>query len=256
MYINNVYLSPKDKRRFTVFTKHVGRGINKFNMIENGETILIAISGGKDSLALTAALSERMRWVPIKYSLVAMQIEWREFPLRDEEREAIDRYFAGLKIPLYRVRAKIFPDNYDKGFNCYICSRNRKRIIFKEAERFGIKKIALGHHLDDIVETTLINLFFRGEFSTMMPVQDFFNGKMKIIRPMCEVREKEIERIATMLRLPVVPVRCPKMGVNERNFIKRIIKEIEQRNKRVKENIYQAPWNIKENYLPLYLNQD
>ncbi len=256
MCINGVYLNPRDKRRFSVFAKHVGRGINRFNMIEEGDRILIAVSGGKDSLALAAALAERRKWVPIKYSLSAMQIEWREFPLKDGERRAIDRYFESLRIPLYRVKAKIFPDSYEKEFNCYICSRNRKRIIFSEAEKFGIKKIALGHHMDDIVETTLINLLFRGEFSTMMPVQEFFGGRMKIIRPMCEVKEGEIDRIATILKLPVVPVRCPKMGINERNFIRSIIREIERKNKRVKENIYQAPWNIKKEYLPLYLNEE
>ncbi len=256
MCINGVYLSPGDKKRFTIFTKHVGRGINKFNMIKDGDKILLAVSGGKDSLALAAALAERKKWVPLNYSLTAMQIEWSEFPLEAEEKRAIDRYFEGLGIPLYRVKAKIFPESYKKEFNCYICSRNRKRIVFNEAEKFGIKKIALGHHLDDIVETTLINLFFRGEFSTMMPVQEFFNGKMQIIRPMCEVKEGEIDRVARILKLPVVPVRCPKMGVNERNFIKDIIKELERKNKRVRENIYQAPWKIKEEYLPRYLNQE
>ncbi len=256
MHIGKVLLSPTDKKRFSVFGKHVGRGINRFNMIEDGDTILIGVSGGKDSLALAAVLAERRKWVPIKYSLVAMQIEWKEFPLTEEEKGAIDEYFESLNIPIHRISAKIFPENYDKPFNCYICSRNRKRIIFHEAEKFGIRKIALGHHLDDIIETTLINIFFRGEFSTMMPVQEFFKGKMTIIRPMCEVREGEINRIANILKLPVVPVRCPKMGINERNFIKEIVKMVEKRNKRVKENIYQAAWNIKEEYLPIYLNQE
>ncbi len=246
---------PAERKRIVRFIKHVGRGINRFHMIEDGDHILIGISGGKDSLALAYALSERKKWVPIDYSLTAMQIEWTEFPISREERRNLDNYFDSLRIPLIRRKAAIFPDSFNGDFNCYICSRNRKRILFDEAEELGIHKIALGHHLDDIVETTLINLFFRGEISTMMPVQDFFGGKLQIIRPMCEVPEREVERAGKILDLPVVPVRCPKGGISDRLFVKDMVKRMARKNKHVRENIYRASWNIKTDYLPLHLQE-
>jgi tRNA 2-thiocytidine biosynthesis protein TtcA len=138
-----------------------------------------------------------------------------------------------------------------KGFNCYICARNRKRILFNEAEKLGIAKIALGHSLDDIIETTLMNMFFRGEFSTMMPVQEFFGGKMKIIRPMCEVYEKEIIHFSNSCNLPIVSVDCPNKNSNQRVLMKEIMSKLLHVNKKVRDNIYRTPWNINTDYLPV-----
>ena len=243
-------LNPKNRKRLNVFVKHVGRGISRFSMIDDNDSILIGVSGGKDSLALSLALKLRQKWVPIQYNLCAVQIEWREFPFTEEEKRSIALFFQDLDIPFYTVKAHVYPSSFKHEFNCYLCSRNRKRILFNEAVKLGIKKIALGHHLDDIIETTLLNIFFRGEVSTMMPVQSFFKGKIEIIRPMCEVHEKEIKRAAEIVNLPIVPIRCPKKGVSQRNDIKEIIKQASRLNKNVKENIYHAPWHINREYLP------
>jgi tRNA 2-thiocytidine biosynthesis protein TtcA len=249
------YLSPRDRQRVNVFAKKVGRGINRFDMIEEGDRILIAVSGGKDSLALSAALAARRQWVPRHYECLALLIDWREFPLPPESLISLSDFYAGLGIPLKTIQADMMPatllEKSRKPFNCYICSRNRRRILFREAEKEGISTIALGHHLDDIVETTLLNLCFRGEFSTMMPVQKFFDGRMRIIRPMCEVEEKEIRRLMRHLSLPVCKIDCPRWQTNQRQVLKEMLKVLKRSNKRVKENIYQAPWNINRDYLPV-----
>jgi tRNA 2-thiocytidine biosynthesis protein TtcA len=238
------------EKKVTRFIKHVGRGINRFNMIGDKDRILIGASGGKDSLCLALSLSQRKKWVPISYDLHALLIDWKEYPLSAEEKDKLLAFFKTLDIPLSIVSAQMIHEVPKKGFNCYICSRNRKRILFSEAEKLGISKIALGHSLDDIIETTLMNLFFRGEFSTMMPVQEFFKGKMKIIRPMCEVYEKEIIKITKILDLPVVSVDCPNKETNQRIHMKSIISGLIRINKDVRDNIYRAPWNINTDYLP------
>ncbi len=159
------------------FSRHAGRGINRFDMIGPGDRILIGVSGGKDSLALSLALQERRKWVPIDYELFAVQVEWREYPMTDEEKAAIDGFFDGIGIPLRRIQAQIAPPTFGKKFSCYTCARNRKRILFDEATRIGARKIALGHHMDDIARTTLMNMFFHGELSTMMPGAAFLRGQ-------------------------------------------------------------------------------
>jgi tRNA 2-thiocytidine biosynthesis protein TtcA len=232
------------------FAKSVGRGIHRFDMIRPGDRILIGVSGGKDSLAMSLALVERKKWVPVEYSLFALQIEWREYPMSPAEKDPIDRFYGGLGIPFTRVQASIHPPSFRKGFNCYNCSRNRKRILFNEATRLGAGKVALGHHLDDIARTTLINLLFRSEFSTMMPVQDFFGGKLSIIRPMCEVREAEVEKVARRLRLPTVPGRCPNAEKNQRVLMADILRQVSRVDRHAVTNLYGAAWRINTEYLP------
>jgi len=232
------------------FAHRAGRGIHRFSMIVPGDKVLIGVSGGKDSLALSVALVERKKWVPVDYELFAMQVEWREYPFSEPERRAIDRFYAELGIPFRRVLASICPPTFKKKFSCYMCSRNRKRLLFDEAARIGATRIALGHHLDDIAHTTLMNLFFRGEFSTMMPVQEFFGGRLSIIRPLCEVREAEVNRLASRLSFPIVDARCPNAGKNQRLLMKEILRQASRVDRHAATNVYGAAWRINRDYLP------
>ncbi len=202
-------LTPADARLLERFSRHVGRGINRFSMIGPGDQVLIGVSGGKDSLALSLALVERRKWVPVEYELFAVQVEWREYPMTDEEKAGIDEFYEALGIPFRRIAAQIAPPTFGRKFSCYTCSRNRKRILFDEAARVGARRIALGHHMDDIARTTLMNMFFHGEVATMMPVQQFFGGALAVIRPLCEVRESEVARLPRGCSFPSLPNRCP-----------------------------------------------
>jgi tRNA 2-thiocytidine biosynthesis protein TtcA len=234
----------------TRFARSVGRGINRFDMIGPGDRILIGVSGGKDSLALSLALMERKKWVPVEYELYAVQIDWREYPATPEEKDAIDGFYAGLGHPFTRVTASIDPGTFLKPFSCYTCARNRKRILFNEAEKKGARTIALGHHMDDIARTTMLNLLFRGEFSTMMPVQKFFGGRMRIIRPMCEVREAEVAKVAARLELPTAPSRCPNADRNRRKLMADLLQQASRVDRHAVGNLYGAAWHINREYLP------
>ncbi len=243
-------LSPLERRYLERFTRHVGRGINRFDMIGPGEKVLIGVSGGKDSLAMSLALVERRKWVPVEYELCAVQVEWREYPMTDAEKLAIDSFYDRLGIPFRRVQAGIAPPTFRKKFSCYTCSRNRKRILFEEAARAGAAKIALGHHMDDMARTTLMNLLFHGEVATMMPVQRFFGGTVSLIRPLCEVRESEVARLAARLNLPTAPNRCPNADKNQRLLMKEILRMASHVNRHAVSNVYGAPWRINVDYLP------
>ena len=237
-------------RALSAFARKAGRGIHRFDMIRKGDHVLIGVSGGKDSLALCAALVERKRWVQVNYALSAAFIDWRQYPAAPEALEALRVFLDGLGIPLRIIPAHIHPPGYRKAFSCYICSRNRKRILFDEAKRLGAAKVALGHHLDDVVETTMLNLFFRGEFSTMMPVQSFFGGQLSIIRPLCEVEERDVERLARRYPLPVMAGSCPRKHLNQRILMKEILRSLSRESRQVRQNIYRAAWNINADYLP------
>ncbi len=222
------------------FIKHTGKAINTYSMIKESDTVLISASGGKDSLALALALSIRRKWLPIKYDIKAVMINWIEHPIPDEFRELLKTYFADLEIEFTILDEHQYPESFKGEFNCYLCSRNRRRILFERCEQEGMKLVAMGHHLDDLVETSMMNLCFRANFATMLPVQPFFDGKLKIIRPMIEIHESTIKRIAENYDLPVVKPVCPYDQTNVRARLKPIIRELSQIDKLTREHIYHA----------------
>ena len=134
------------------YLKTVGRGAHRFSMCKPGDTILIGISGGKDSLTLAFALALRKKMIPVKYRLQAFMIEWKEYPYTQAAKANLKDFFKQIEIPFRIKRSSIYPKSFKKKFNCYLCTRNKKRILFEQAKKMKIKKIALGHHLDDIIE--------------------------------------------------------------------------------------------------------
>jgi len=237
------------------FVKQTGRGINSFNMIKDGDKIIMGISAGKDSLAQALALSLRKKWLPIDYELRAVQIDWKEYPMSMEGRKKLEEYFEILEIPYYRYEYSMFPPSFKGDFNCYLCSRNRKRVLFDLADEWGFPKVSLGHHLDDIVDTTIMNMAFRGSYTTMLPVQEFFKGKLHIIRPMCEVPESMIRNITSFLDLPVENIGCPYKDSNLRAKVKPIVEALSEIDKNTRKHIYQSFWKSKDDFNSLKADQ-
>ena len=222
------------------FIKGVGKTINEYSMIDPGEKILIGASGGKDSLSLALALALRKKWIKDRYDMEGVMIDWVEHPVEKEALERIREYFDALSIPLTILREQQYPESFKDDFNCYLCARNRRRILFSWAEEHGEKRIALGHHLDDLVETTLMNLCFRADFSTMKPKMDFFDGKIEIIRPLIETKENVTKRIRESYDIPVVKPVCPYDQTNIRSSLKPIVSSLCHIDKLTREHIYAA----------------
>lgn len=228
------------------FFKGVGKTINRYSMIKANDRVLLGISGGKDSLSLSLALAIRKKWLPISYDLEAVMINWIEHPITDESRALLYDFFGALEIPFTIVDENMFSPGFNGEFNCYLCSRNRRRILFSIAEERGIRNIALGHHIDDQIETTIMNLALRGRFESMRAVQDFFDGKVRIIRPLIETEESTIARISERLSLPVVKAVCPFDQVNIRSKIKPIVKSLSLLDKNAKEHLYEAVLKVQD----------
>lgn len=222
------------------FIKETGKGINEFEMIKDGDTVLISASGGKDSLALSLALSIRRKWLPIDYKLKALMINWIEHPIEDEYKEKLKQYYEDLGIEFKMVDERQAPYSFKGDFNCYLCSRNRRRILFDYAAENNIRLIAMGHHLDDLVETSLMNLCFRASYDTMKPVQEFFNGKIYVIRPMIRVHENVTRRLKDMYDIPAVKPVCPYDQTNVRARLKPIVSELCHLDKLTREHIYSS----------------
>ncbi len=236
----------KPKGLFLNLLKKVGKAISDYKMIEDNDRICIAVSGGKDSLSLLRILEERKRFVPIRYDLLAVHID-TDYSCIDPE--TLKEYFRKNNYNYYIGKIEIPREESQENISCFWCSWNRRKAIFETAERFRCNKVALGHHFDDIIETILLNLFFQGEISAMSPKQELFEGKITIIRPLCYIEERLLEKFAEESKFPLSAGVCPNVANSKRTFIKNIIRDLAKIDSKVKKNIFRSIKRIKEDYL-------
>lgn len=227
----------------------MGKAIHRFGLIQEGDRILVGVSGGKDSLSLLFLLYERRKRVSISYELFPVYID---LGFGSHRAEVLKRFFEERGLSYHIEFTDIgkranSPENRENP--CFLCSWERRKRLFQLAHHFKCNKIALGHHKDDIIETFLINIFYSAEISTMLPLQPLFKGKITIIRPFALLEEKKIERFAKEMELPFSSSGCPNSGQSKRREIKDIIQALERKNKKIKGNIFRSLSNIKLDYL-------
>lgn len=241
----------KGTKLFHHLKKWMELAIMDHSMIEEGDRVLVGISGGMDSLALITLLNSPMVHVP-SFSVIAVNIDMGFDPgYSDYDRLQAHLSEKGYKYIMEKTDIGIIShSDYNRKNPCYLCSRLRRKRIFEIADSMGCNKIAFAHHRDDIIETFLINLFFGRAISTMMPSQSIFNGKMHIIRPLAYIEEWLIKKFGKESHLPVIENRCPTSKNSSRIYVKKLLAEMEQKNKDIRGNIYRALGNVKIDYLP------
>jgi len=230
---------------FYFTTKKVGKAIWDYKMLKEGDRVLLAVSGGKDSLVLLKIMKERTKFVPINYEILACYVDMG-FPWVNTD--VLKGFFEQESIP-HIIAPPPEPWHPEEPFSCFWCSWNRRKTLFNVAHDEGCTKIAFAHHMDDIIETMLLNLFFQGEISTMQPYQEMFNGELALIRPLAYVEEKDLARLAQYLRLPFVFSECPNSTTSKRRLIKGLVEELKKHNRNVKKNIFRSLRRIREEYL-------
>ncbi|RJX35074.1 MAG: tRNA 2-thiocytidine biosynthesis protein TtcA [Desulfarculus sp.] len=218
-----------------------GKAVHGWSMIHDGERVAIGLSGGKDSLSLTWLLAERRRRVPIDFSLTAFHIEMGYHTV---DHQALARFCAELGVE-FQVLPTDFgprahsPENRENS-PCFFCALHRRQELFKLAGAAGCAKLALAHHQDDIFETTLMNLFYSGSLSTMLPVQPLFKGALTIIRPLSLMSADLTRRLAQHKGLPVQPACCPSAGQSRRGRVRGLLDDLLRENRKVRANLWHA----------------
>jgi tRNA 2-thiocytidine biosynthesis protein TtcA len=243
------YLKERDKPRKkseTAISKKVGRAIGDYGMISDGDRILVAVSGGKDSLTLFKMLSQRRSFVPIRYDLVALHVD---LGYHCAHQDVLKRFFEDEGYDLVIKKIDLLKDKARHEITCFWCSWNRRKALFEAAQEIGCNKIALGHHKDDIVQTILMNLLFEGQISAMAPKQDLFEGKVAIIRPLAYVEEKEIEEWVRLSGFPLPHCTCPNAATSKRLVVKKFLNELQAISPGIKTNVFKSLQNIKKDYL-------
>ena len=228
-------------------SKKAGRAIIDFHMIEEGDRIAVAVSGGKDSVSLMHVLRHRQRISPVKFEFTAVHID---FEFEDFQSQDLADYLKTQGFSCFIEKVDSLKGERYEDIDCFWWSRNRRKALFQMADREGFTKIAFGHHMDDIAETIVLNQFYRGEIGAMKPMVELFDGKIVIIRPLAYVREHEMVQLAKELGIHGMgQSKCANDDTSHRMLIKKMLKDFERNNPMVVTNIFRSLQNIKREYL-------
>ncbi len=209
----------------------VGKAIADYRMIEEGDRVMVCLSGGKDSYTLLDLLLSLKRSAPVRFDLVAVNLDQKQ---PDFPTHVLPQYLASLEVPYhiieqdtYRVVKRVIPEGKTM---CGLCSRLRRGALYRYAHEHGISKIALGHHRDDMIETLFLNMFFGGKLKSMPPKLLSEDGRHIVIRPLAYVDERDIERYARGRAFPIIPCRlCGSQENLQRVAVKQMLAEWERR---------------------------
>ncbi|MBC3959197.1 tRNA 2-thiocytidine(32) synthetase TtcA [Morganella morganii] len=247
--------TPKEQYNINKLQKrlrsHTGKTIADFNMIEDGDRIMVCLSGGKDSYTLLSILQSLQQSAPIRFSLVAVNLDQKQpgFPehILPEYLEKLGVEYKIVEENTYGIVKEKIPEGKT---TCSLCSRLRRGILYRTATELGATKIALGHHRDDILQTLFLNMFYGGKLKGMPPKLMSDDGKHVVIRPLAYCREKDIERFAEAKGFPIIPCNlCGSQPNLQRQVIKDLLRDWDKRYPGRIETMFRATQNVVPSHL-------
>ena len=229
----------------------VGQAIGDFGMIEDGDKVMVCVSGGKDSYAMLDILMKLRERAPINFEIVAVNLDQKQpnFPA-----DTLPNYLKNLEVQYhieeqdtYSIVKRVIPEGKT---TCGLCSRLRRGILYRVADELGATKIALGHHRDDILETLMLNMFYAGKLKGMPPKLRSDDGKHIVIRPLAYVPEKLLERYAGDMNFPIIPCDlCGSQPNLQRQVMKEMLHDWEKRFPGRVENLFRSMHHIVPSHL-------
>ena len=216
------------------------RAIDDYQMIEDGDKIVVGVSGGKDSLTMLYALKGLQRFYPKKFELMAITVD---LGFQNFDTKAIARLCQELEIPYKVVHtevAKIVFEERKESNPCSLCAKMRKGALNDVVKEMGCNKVAYAHHKDDIIETMLLSLIYEGRFHTFSPVTYLDRMELTLIRPLLFMDEADVIGFKNKYQLPIAKSPCPADGKTKREYAKNLLKELNHQNPGVKERMFTA----------------
>ena len=239
----------KRRKQFEKISKKVGKMLNEHQLIVAGDRVLVGLSGGKDSMILLEALADRRRHLPFDFQIFAVHVSATNIGYKMDT-AYLAEFCAELEIPLHLEEIEVDLTVDPKKSPCFICSWNRRKRIFELSKELDCNKVALGHHKDDAIQTVLLNMIYHGSYSSLPQKLSMFEGRIRLIRPLLFIPEKELTYYATLRSFKKQEKSCPYDDTTKRESIKELIRQMDRLNRNARRNIFQAMDNIYEEYLP------
>ena len=221
----------------------------EYGLIAEGDRILIAVSGGKDSLALLELMAARARVLKPRFTVVAAHVVMTNIPYQSDAQYLTD-FACNLGVEMHVVEASFDATGDTRKSPCFLCSWNRRKALFETAKALGCNKIALGHHQDDVLVTLLMNMTFQGAFSTMPPALKMDKFDMTIIRPLCRIEERDITRLAELHEYRKQEKHCPHEHTSNRSRMAQVLATLEELNPEARYNLWGSMTNVQAGLLP------
>jgi tRNA 2-thiocytidine biosynthesis protein TtcA len=231
--------------------RQVGQAIVDYNMIEEGDKVMVCVSGGKDSYAMLDILLKLQARAPVHFDLIAVNLDQKQpgFP-----EHVLPQYLEQLGVPFhienqdtYSIVKRLVPEGKTL---CSLCSRLRRGILYRVADELGATKVALGHHRDDILQTFFLNMFFGGKLKGMPPKLVSDDGRHIVIRPMAQVAEKDLVRWAAHRQFPIIPCTlCGSQANLQRQQVARMLQDWEKQHPGRIESMFTALQNVVPSHL-------
>ena len=239
----------EDLRYIEKIEKTVGLAINRYSLIAGGDRIAVALSGGKDSLVLLDTLARRRRRLPVTYELFAVHIFIKNIGYESDV-NFMREFCSSLNVPFQLIEMEADLTIDPGKSKCFVCSWHRRKALFNFAEEMNCGKLALGHHLDDAIETLMMNMMYSGITSSLPPSLSMFSGRLHMIRPLILLEKREIDRYAEIKEFPAEVKRCPYGEDTTRIKAREMIEQMTSGSSAVKKSIFRSMSNIHREYLP------
>ena len=241
----------KEEKLIHTINRRFNKGVVEYGLIDEGDKILVGLSGGKDSLALLELLAKRSRIYKPRFSVIAAHVVMSNIAY-ESDTDYLRTFSEGLGVPFVSYETSFDPSTDTRKSPCFLCSWNRRKALFTIAKEQGCNKIALGHHQDDILETLLMNMTFQGAFSTMPPRLVMRKFDMTIIRPLCLVHEAELSELARIREYHKQLKNCPYEKDSHRTNMKEVLRTLERMNPEARYSLWNSMTNVQADLLPVY----
>ena len=247
--MNTKKLSQYQKRHIEYVNNKVAKSIVDNILIDKGDKVLVAVSGGKDSLVLLESLAILRQYDFLDFTLEAIHIDMMDVPY-SANIEFLKDICKRLNVKVEILSVESGMEDRGRKAPCFVCSWHRRKALFTFANEHGFQKLALGHHMDDAVETLLINMAYHGNISSLPAKLSMFEGAINLIRPLILLTNKDTQEYANIKDYPKQTVTCPFEDTTKRTTARNIIEQLKAINPKASQSIFRSMGNIDLDYLP------